>query len=163
LSAVEIRRARLSDAAALWAILEPVIRAGETYTLARDLGAAAALAYWLSAEKDSYVAVRSSMVLGTYYIRPNHPGGGAHVANAGFMTAPAARGQGVGRAMAVHALALARAMGYRAMQFNFVASNITSAIALWESLGFASVARLAEAFDHPADGLVDALVMRRAL
>ncbi len=163
MSGVLIRRARLSDGPAVWAILAPVIRAGETYALPRDMGEAAALAYWLAAEKQSFVAERDGIVVGTYYLRPNQAGGGAAVANAGFMTAPAARGQGIARIMAQDALARARAAGYRAMQFNFVVATNTGAIGLWESLGFRTLCRLPQAFDHPQAGRVDALTMFREL
>ena len=160
---MKIRPARPDDAAALWSILEPVIRAGETYTLDPALSEAEALAYWLGPDKESFVAEADGAVLGSFYIRPNQAGGGAHVCNCGFMTAPAAAGRGVARAMGGHALAHARACGYRAMQFNFVVSTNTRALRLWESLGFAVVGRLPLAFRHPSLGYVDALVMFRAL
>jgi ribosomal protein S18 acetylase RimI-like enzyme len=54
-------------------------------------------------------------------------------------------------------------MGFRAMQFNFVISSNERAAQLWQSLGFAIVGRLPEAFLHPQKGYVDALVMFRAL
>ncbi len=163
MSALVIRRARLSDGPAVWAILAPVIRAGETYALPRDMAEVPALAYWLAAEKQTFIAERAGVAMGTYYIRTNQAGGGAPVANAGFMTAPVARGQGVARAMAQDALARAQAAGYRAMQFNFVVATNTGAIGLWESLGFRTLCRLPLAFDHPQEGAVDALTMFREL
>ena len=51
-----IRPASKDDAAAIWAIIEPVIRAGETYTLDRDMREADALAYWFGADKEAFVA-----------------------------------------------------------------------------------------------------------
>jgi ribosomal protein S18 acetylase RimI-like enzyme len=79
------------------------------------------------------------------------------------MTAAEASGRGVARAMCVHSLAHARARGFRAMQFNFVVSSNARAVALWQSCGFEIVGRLAEAFDHPRLGHVDAVVMYRLL
>lgn len=158
-----IRRADAGDRAAIWAILEPVIRAGETYTLDRDMGEAEALAYWFGADKTVFVAEEDGVVLGTYYLRANHDGGGAHVANCGYMTGAAAAGRGVARAMALHSFDEARARGFRAMQFNFVVASNERAVGLWQSLRFAMVGRLPGAFDHPALGFVDALVMFRAL
>lgn len=158
-----IRPARAADWPAIWAILEPTIRAGETYALARDMEEAAARAYWLNAAHDAFVAERDGQVLGTYYLRANQPGGGAHVCNCGFMTGQAAQGKGVARAMGRHALDHARARGFRAMQFNFVVASNTRAVALWESLGFETVGRLPGAFQHPTLGYVDALVMFQAL
>jgi ribosomal protein S18 acetylase RimI-like enzyme len=158
-----IRAAAPADEPAVWGILEPVIRAGETYTLPRDMGRAHALAYWLGADRESFVAENGGVVLGTYYLRANQAGGGAHVANCGFMTAAGASGRGVARAMAAHALERAAARGFRAMQFNFVVSTNARAVRLWESLGFETLCRLPGAFAHPSAGFVDALVMFRKL
>lgn len=158
-----IRPARPEDADALWSILEPVIRGGETYTLDHDMDRAAALAYWLAPDKETFVAEADGVVLGTAYIRPNQAGGGRHVCNCGFMTAASASGRGVARRMCEHALEHARSRGYRAVQFNFVVSTNVRAVRLWQSLGFDIVGRLPQAFAHPTEGDVDALVMYRAL
>src|SRR5437773_11118896 len=96
-----IRRATASDADSLWAVLEPVIRAGETYTLPRDYSRARSLDYWLSAAHEVWVAEEGIHLLGTYYLRVNQLGGGAHVANCGYMTARQAEGRGVARAMCI--------------------------------------------------------------
>ncbi len=77
--------------------------------------------------------------------------------------AEAARGRGVARALCEDAQVRARAMGYLAMQFNFVVETNEGAIALWQSLGFETVGRLPRAFRHPEAGLVDALVMYKWL
>ncbi|MBB6428133.1 GNAT family N-acetyltransferase [Sphingopyxis sp. JAI128] len=158
-----IRRATKADSAAIWAILEPVIRAGETYALGRDMRKAEALAYWFGAAKEVFVAEAAGAILGTYYLRANQAGGGAHVANAGYVTGATARGRGVARAMALHSIEHAKARGFRAMQFNFVVSSNVRAVGLWQSLGFEVVGRLPGAFAHPAEGFVDALVMFRRL
>jgi GNAT superfamily N-acetyltransferase len=158
-----IRPANASDHDALWHILEPVIRAGETYTLPRDMSQDAALAYWTGPAHEVFVAEDAGEILGTYFLQANQRGGGAHVANCGYLTAPTATGRGVARAMCSHSLEWARQRGFRAMQFNFVVSTNARAVRLWESLGFAVLGRLPEAFLHPAEGYVDALVMYRAL
>lgn len=160
---VWIRRAAVADHPAIARIILPTIRAGETYALDRDLSEAAALAYWTSADRETYVAEQEGVVRGTYYLQANQAGGGAHVANCGFMTDAAASGRGIARAMGTHALNRARACGFTAMQFNFVVSTNVRAIRLWESLGFAVVGRLPGAFRHPRLGCVDALVMFRSL
>jgi ribosomal protein S18 acetylase RimI-like enzyme len=49
------------------------------------------------------------------------------------------------------------------MQFNFVVSSNTAAVALWQRLGFAIVGTLPGAFRHRTLGCVDAYVMYRAL
>ena len=158
-----IRPAVSADAAAIWSILEPVFRSGETYTVARDISEADAMAYWFAPSHQTFVAEEDGRVLGTYFVRPNQGGGGAHVANCGYMTAPAAQGRGVARRMLEHSLARARAAGFRAMQFNFVVSANTRAVQTWQANGFEIVGRLPEAFHHPTLGYVDAFVMYRRL
>jgi ribosomal protein S18 acetylase RimI-like enzyme len=160
---MQVRPAQMSDDDAIWAIIGPAIRAGETYALPRDMSPAAALSYWSSPGHEVFVAEEDGKVLGTYYMRANQQGGGSHVANCGYMTAAEASGRGVARAMCFHSLAHARARGFRAMQFNFVVSSNERAIALWKSCGFDIVGRLAAAFEHPRLGRIDAVVMYRML
>jgi ribosomal protein S18 acetylase RimI-like enzyme len=161
---MQIRPAALpADADFVWAILEPTIRAGETYTLPRQMSRSEALDYWFAPRHEVFVAEDDARILGTYFLQPNQQGGGAHVANCGYVTAPWATGRGVARAMCAHSLDCARERGFKAMQFNFVVSTNERAVALWQSFGFEIVGRLPGAFDHPAAGFVDALVMYRSL
>ena len=160
---MRIRKATTADAGAIADIILPTIRAGETYALDPGMSHDDALAYWMGADRQTFVAEDEGRILGTYYLRTNQAGGGSHVANCGYMTGAAATGRGVARRMCEHSLAEARANGYRAMQFNFVVSTNDRAVRLWQSLGFAIVGRLPGAFRHPSHGYVDALVMHQAL
>jgi ribosomal protein S18 acetylase RimI-like enzyme len=160
---MHLRPATAQDDDAIWRIIEPVIRAGETYALPHDWSRAEALAFWRAPDHEVYVAEAGGAVVGTYYLHANQRGGGAHVANCGYVTAADAAGRGVARAMCAHSLDIARARGFRAMQFNLVVSTNERAIRLWEDCGFAVVGRLPGAFHHPRLGFVDALVMYRAL
>src|SRR5712691_4401240 len=152
-----------ADTNAIWAIMEPIIRAGETYTLPRDMDKESALAYWFSAEREVLIAEVNGNVVGTYCLQANQKGGGAHVANCGYMTAVSATGRGVARAMCAQSLDHARERGFRAMQFNFVISTNERAVLLWQSFGFEIVGRLPGAFEHPTLGYVEAFVMYRDL
>ena len=158
-----IRSACHQDRSFIWYIIGPIIRAGETYTLDPSLTETEALAYWLGADKETFVAEADGVLLGTYYMRPNQAGGGSHVCNCGYMTSPAVTGRGVARAMCGHSLVHAKSRGYRAMQFNFVVSTNERAVRLWEAMGFGIVGRVPQAFHHPGFGYVDALVMFRTL
>ena len=122
-----------------------------------------ALAYWFSPGHEVFVAEDNGEIVGTYFLQANQRGGGAHVANCGYMTAPYATGRGVARAMCAHSLERARQRGFRAMQFNFVVSNNERAVQLWLKSGFEIVGRLRKAFEHPRVGFVDAYVMYRQL
>lgn len=158
-----IRAATEADRAAIWKILEPMIRRGDTYTLPSNINEDEALAYWFAPAHEVFVYENDGDLLGTYFLRANQQGAGAHVANCGYVTAEAAQGRGIARAMCEHSMALAKERGFLAMQFNFVVSTNVLAIKLWQSLGFETVGRLPNAFRHPEKGLVDALVMYRPL
>ena len=161
---MQIRLAALSaDADSVWAILEHTIRAGETYPLPREMSREDALDYWFASRHEVFVAEEDTDVVGTYFLQANQQGGGSHVANCGYVTAPRAAGRGVARAMCAHSLDRARQRGFTAMQFNFVVSTNERAAALWQSFGFQIVGRLPGAFRHPTAGFVDALVMYRSL
>jgi ribosomal protein S18 acetylase RimI-like enzyme len=161
---MQVRAAQLyADGDSVWAILEPTIRAGDTYTLPRDMSRGEALDYWFAPQHEVFALEADTHVLGTYFLQPNHLGGGSHVANCGYVTAPWATGRGVARAMCSHSLDRARERGFKAMQFNFVVSTNDRAVALWQRFGFEIVGRLPGAFLHPTAGYVDALVMYRSL
>jgi ribosomal protein S18 acetylase RimI-like enzyme len=158
-----IRPARDGDAEGIWAILEPVIRAGETYALPRDWTRDETLRYWRSPTHEVFVAEDGGQIVGTYFLHANQLGGGSHVCNCGYVTAQWATGRGIALAMCRHSLEHAHTRGFLAMQFNFVVSSNTRAVRLWEHLGFETVGRLPRAFLHPTLGYVDALVMFRRL
>ncbi len=160
---LKIRPAESGDTETVWAILETIIRSGETYALPRDMFRADAIAYWFASSHEIFVAESDGQVTGTYYLCPNQLGGGSHVCNCGYMTAPTASGKGVATAMCSHSLDHARKGGFRAMQFNFVVSTNGRAVRLWQRFDFDIVGRLPDAFLHPVHGYVDAYVMYRKL
>jgi ribosomal protein S18 acetylase RimI-like enzyme len=162
-ASLAIRPASRDDDDDIWAILEPTLRAGETYPIPRDISRAEALAYWHTPGHAVFLAEDGGQIVGTYYLRANNRGGGAHVANCGYVTAPAARGRGVARAMCLHSLDEARRRGFAAMQFNFVVASNERAVHLWQACGFAIVGTLPQVFAHPRLGLVDAYAMHRFL
>lgn len=161
---MEFREAVEADWPGIWPFLRRVLAAGETYTYPQDISEGEARAAWLLERPwRTLVAVRGGRIVGVAKYGPNWPGRGAHVANASFVVDPAATGTGVGRALAEHVLDAARADGFRAMQFNAVVETNTGAVALWTSLGFAILATVPQAFDHPVKGLVGLHIMHRFL
>lgn len=160
---INIRIARDEDREAIWRILEPIVRAGDTFALPRDLEREGGLAYWLGAGHEVFVAEMDGVIVGSYYLRANQRGGGAHIANCGYMTGVNLRGKGIAAAMCEHSLVRAKERGFRGMQFNFVVSTNERAVELWKRYGFEVLAKLPGAFEHPEMGFVDALVMWREL
>ena len=159
-----IRPAHPSDFPAMWPIFQAVVASGSTYVFAPDTGHDDALAYWFGPGVVSYVAEdEGGRVVGMYKLIANQRDLGSHVANASFMVSPTYAGRGAGRQLGLHCLREAARAGYRAMQFNFVVSTNTAAVALWQKLGFAIVGTLPKAFRHQRLGYVDAYVMHRFL
>jgi len=163
-TAITIRAIEPADWPGTWAILEPVFRAGETYTFPIDITDDDARSRWIDKPSATFIAVDDSgEILGTYFIKPNQEGNGAHVCNCGYVTSEAARGKGVATLMCEHSQKEAVQLGFSAMQFNFVVSANEGAVRLWQKLGFDIVGTLPGAFDHPDKGLVDAFVMFKRL
>lgn len=170
---LKIRPATEADRDAIWEIFHEVIVAGDTYPIDRNCSREQGLAYWFQGGAHPFVAElgrskqssseHSPQVLGSYTLHPNQTGGGGHVANAAFIVAKEARGEGIGRAMGEHCLSEARRLGFRAMQFNFVVSTNESAVRLWQELEMKIIGTLPGAFRHPTKGYVDVYVMYREL
>lgn len=162
-STLSIREIPPAEFDLVWPIFQVVIAGGDTYAYPPDLTFEEARASWTTPPARTFVAERAGQVVGAYCVRPNQPGLGDHVANAGYMVAPEARGGGIARQMCEHSLAVARAAGFTAMQFNFVVSTNAPAVALWQKCGFEIVGRVPKAFRHATLGPVDVLVMHRML
>ena len=166
---VVIREANDADFEKIWPIFHEVVAAGQTYAYERDTTAEQAREIWMRKPRKTFVVVDSSSggsggeILATYYLKTNQAGPGCHVCNCGYMVASRARGRGLATKMCLHSQGVARELGYKAMQFNFVAASNEGAVYLWKKLGYELVGRLPKAFNHPQLGFVDALVMYKWL
>ena len=158
-----IRESVKEDFDSIWPIFREIVKAGETYAYAVDTTKEQAFQIWIEAPKKTYVFEDKGRIVGTYFLKTNQAGPGSHVCNCGYMVASTARGRGLATAMCEHSQKVARALGYKAMQFNFVASSNAGAVRLWGKLGFETVGCLPKAFNHPTLGYVDAIVMYKWL
>lgn len=158
-----IREAHKEDFEAIWPFFHEIASAGETYGYRSDTSKEEAFYLWMEYPRQTYVVEEEGAILGSYYIKTNHDGPGAHVCNCGYMVSSAARGKGLATSMCEHSQQEALKLGYKAMQFNFVAASNEGAVRLWNRLGFDTVGRLPKAFNHPDRGYVDALVMYKWL
>ncbi len=155
--------ARGADDTLVWAIIRPTVESGAYFCADPEGGIAGGLAYFWPDTARVWIAEEAGEPLGCFYLRPNQPGNGSHVCNAGYCTTGAARGRGVARRMLDASLDEARRQGFAAMQYNFVVATNTRAIEIWQRAGFQTVGRLPGAFRHPDKGRVDALVMFKEL
>jgi len=160
---IEIRKYREEDKERMWEIINFVISGGDSFTDAPGSEREQMLAGWCSPEKHTYVALSGGEIVATFYIKPNQPGLGSHIANGSYMVAPEARGKNVGRKIGEFSIEEAKRLGFHAMQFNFVVKTNEKAVRLWKSLGFEIIGEIPEAFQHAQNGLTNALIMYRKL
>jgi ribosomal protein S18 acetylase RimI-like enzyme len=156
---IQIRPALLSDQDAVWEIIEPVIRAGDTYMYAPDSSKDKMLTIWFDADKYTYVAEMEGKIAGTFFLKANQPDLGSHVVNAGYMVHPDFRGRGTAEQLCRFSLTEAKRLGFKAMQFNCVIATNEVAVRLWQKCGFSIIGTLPKAYQHQKLGLVDAYVM----
>lgn len=174
---ITIREQTEADKDHIWKIIHEVISKGDTYYFAPDSSKEKMLDFWFDKKKRGYVAVMSepdadadgpktiidSPIIGIFYISQNFPDLASHIANAGFMVSPEARGLGVGRAIAEFSLEEAKRLGFKAMQFNFVVKSNETAINLWKDLGFEIIGEIPDAFHNSETSFTNALILHRKL
>ena len=156
---MNIREATEKDFDNIWPIFNEIVAAGETYAYSPNITKDEAFNIWMRVPRKTFVVDEQYKIFGTYYIKTNQSGPGSHVCNCGYMVSSQARGKGLATSMCKHSQKIALELGYKAMQYNFVASTNEGAVKLWTKLGFETVGRLPKAFKHPSEGYVDALVM----
>jgi len=158
---MDIREATAADWPFIYPIFRDIVAAGQTYAYPENLTLEGAREVWMV--DHVVVATSGETILGSAKMGPNRPGRGAHIATASFMVDPAARGQGVGRALGNYLVEWASSCGYRGIQFNAVVETNATAVHLWQELGFSIIGTVPEAYDHADHGLVGLHVMYRSL
>ncbi|NOZ31570.1 MAG: GNAT family N-acetyltransferase [Alphaproteobacteria bacterium] len=161
---LSIAPATQKDRSAILVIVTAAIRAGDTYPYDPNSTPGQIEALWFAPSHRVYVATGpGEQVLGTFYIRPNQPGLGDHVCNAGFIVANSAAGGGIGTAMGEFSLSEAKRLGFSAMQFNLVVKSNKASLRIWDKLGFVTIGTIPAAFRHPRLGPTDADILHRPL
>jgi ribosomal protein S18 acetylase RimI-like enzyme len=161
---MEIRKYQETDWSQVWPMIAKVFRAGETYAFSPEITEEEARKVWIELPRETYIAIgQDKKILGTYFIKRNQPGLGAHVCNCGYIVSENVRGQGIASYMCEHSQQVAVNLGFRAMQYNLVVSTNEGAIRLWKKLGFQVIGTLPKAFNSRSSGYVDALIMYKEL
>ena len=158
-----IREATNNDHDGIWEIFEQVVKAGDTYAFDSDSQKEDLPRIWFAPTMKVYVAEEDGKILGSYFIKPNQPGLGAHIANCGYMVHPESRGRGLGKQLFDHSWLVAKESGYKGMQFNLVVSTNQVAVQLWEKSGFRIIGTIPNGFHHLQLGYVDAYIMFREI
>lgn len=163
LEKLTIELAQDEDWPMIWEIFHLIIKPGDTVTFSPNTSFGEAKKIWMNKDVYTYKATINNLIVGTYIIKPNFSGLGAHVANGGYMVHPDYRGKKIGYQMTVHSLNEAIHLGFKAMQYNLVVATNTSAVKLYERNGFSIIGTIPKSFNHQKLGYVDSYVMHRFL
>ncbi len=160
---MEISEMSKEDFGLFWPTFKSVVEAQETYAFEPDIGYEEGFNLWCASPQLTLVAKENGEVLGSYYIKANAAGPSSHICNCGYMVAPQARGKGLAKVLCEHSQKIALELGYTAMQFNSVVSSNQIAIRIWQSLGYAIIGTIPDAYKHKQLGLVDSYIMYKRL
>jgi L-amino acid N-acyltransferase YncA len=157
-----------ADWSGIWEIFHDVVQGQDTYAYAPETTEAEAREMWMGKGKyatgaAAFVVKDGQKIIGTFSLRANHFGQGSHVANGAYMVHKDYRGQGVARAMCLFSMEEAARRGFQSMQYNYVVSTNTAAVALWQLLGFKIIGISPKSFRHGTLGYVDIYIMHRFL
>jgi len=147
---VEVRPVDGTDDAQLFELFAAIVANGEGYPQLPPLSRTDFEAYWVNvtAVVGAFVG---GILAGAYYLKPNFPGRGAHIANAGYIVDSKFRGRGIGRLLVEDSISRAPEEGFDAIQFNFVFSR-NPARSLYERMGWQEIGRIPNAI--PGDEAV---------
>lgn len=143
-TSIDLRPVESDDHRVLHELFDHVVATSGGYPHVSPVAEEEFRPYWLEGKSAVIVAESDGQIIGSYFLKANHPGRASHIANAGFIVAPSVQGRGVGRRLVEDALDRARELGFEAMQFNLVlASN--PARPMYEDLGFEVIGRVPDA------------------
>lgn len=141
MGAVSIRDYSSADHDAVFGIYAAAVRAGllprtppATHEMFRS--------GWLDGARAVRVAVAGSRLVGCHFVRPAYRDeAGSGIANAGYLVDADARGRGIGTALLLDSLDVARGLGFRAMLFMRIREGSASDL-MYRRHGFTLVGRV---------------------
>ena len=157
-----VREYQENDLPAMTVLWNTIVAEGDSFPQEIPLSNNEARVFFASQTASVCALGENGHLLGLYILHPNNVGRCAHVANASYAVAPAARGQGVGRTLVEHSLARAKEAGFLALQYNAVVVTNETAVRLYEKLGFQRLARVPNGF-RADDGYRDTYLFLKIL
>jgi len=159
---VEIGPLRADHVEALFVMFVDAVARGDGYPQTPPLTREVFEQTWIRPVTVTVGAVVADRLVGAYYLKPNQPGLGAHIANAGYLVERSSRGGGIGRMLVADSVGRAPVAGFDAVQFNFVFES-NPARPMYAELGFREIGRVPAAIPDPRGGRQDAVIYWRAV
>ncbi len=142
---MKVRKYKPEDIPAMLAIWNEIVEAGDAFPQEETLNAETG-AKFFAAQSRTAVAEDDGEILGLYILHPNNVGRCAHIANASYAVAAAARGKHIGEALVFDSIRNAKTLGFYILQFNAVVETNIHARHLYERLGFKQLGTIPRGF-----------------
>ena len=100
-------------------------------------------------DSQSYTGVaenENSEIVGMYILHPNNIGRCGHICNASYAVKSDLRGQHIGEKLVTDCIKQAKEIGYKILPFNAVVKSNTTALHLYEKLGFVKLGVIPKGF-----------------
>ena len=149
-----IRKYSDNDLGAMTKIWNHIVKEGQYFPQENGLSIKEAAAFFTE-QTFTGVAEEDGAIVGLYILHPNNIGRCSHLANASYAVNADQRGKRIGEKLVVHSLELAKAAGFRIMQFNAVVANNKGAIRLYKKLGFKELGTIPGGFKMDDDTFMD--------
>ena len=158
-----IRAMTSEDFERFWGTFSQIVQAQETYALDAEVSYQHAFELWCARPLKTFIFESQGDVRGSYYLKANGEGPSGHICNCGYMVKAAFQGQGIAKRLCEHSQAIAKELGFKAMQFNSVVSSNMAAVNLWKTLGYQIIGTIPKGYQHRQLGYVDCYVMHKFL
>ena len=126
-----------TDAEQSIVIWNQIVREGNAFPQTEELSVSDAIDFFAS---QSFTGIardsETNEIVGLYILHPNNIGRCDHICNASYAVRNNQRGRHVGEALVRHCMATGKTLGFRILQFNAVVRRNTSALHLYQKLGF---------------------------
>ena len=149
-----IRKYSDNDLGAMTKIWNHIVKEGQYFPQENGLSIKEAAAFFTE-QTFTGVAEEDGAIVGLYILHPNNIGRCGHIANASYAVKADQRGKRIGEKLVVHSLEMAKAAGFRIMQFNAVVANNKGAIRLYKKLGFKELGTIPGGFKMDDDTFMD--------
>ena len=149
-----IRKYSDNDLGAMTKIWNHIVKEGQYFPQENGLSIKEAAAFFTE-QTFTGVAEEDGAIVGLYILHPNNIGRCGHIANASYAVKADQRGKRIGEKLVVHSLEMAKAAGFRIMQFNAVVANNKGAISLYKKLGFKELETIPGGFKMDDDTFMD--------
>ena len=149
-----IRKYSDNDLGAMTKIWNHIVKEGQYFPQENGLSIKEAAAFFTE-QTFTGVAEEDGAIVGLYILHPNNIGRCGHIANASYAVKADQRGKRIGEKLVVHSLEMAKAAGFRIMQFNAVVANNKGAIRLYKKLGFKELGTIPGGFKIDDDTFMD--------